>query len=117
MSTHSIQIQEGMKAFIQNLFAKFTEETKKMFSEQFSQQEERTNILESKKAMLQQQMISLEMAMCTSERNIEELEQYRRRVCLSLGSTEFQEHIVKVLRSSSDVFKGRENLIIRYYPS
>ena len=32
-------------------------------------------------------------------------------------SNRIREHIVKILRSSSDVFKGRENLIIRYYPS
>ena len=51
--------------------------------------------------------------MYTFESNIKELEQYGRRMCLSLGCTEIQEHIVKVLRSSS-VFKGRKNLIIRY---
>ena len=66
--------KEGMKAFIQKLFAEFKEETKKMFSEQFSLQEERINILESEKAMLQQQIISLKNAICTSESNIEELE-------------------------------------------
>ena len=66
--------KEGTKAFIQNLFAEFKEEMKKMSLEQFSQQEERINILESDKAMLQQQIISLKSAMCTSESNIEELE-------------------------------------------
>ena len=68
--------KEGMKAFIQNLLAEFKEEMKKkkMFSEQFSQQEERINILESEKSILQQQIISLKNAMCTSESNIEELE-------------------------------------------
>ena len=33
--------KEVMKAFIQNVFAKFKEEMKKMFSGQFSQQEEK----------------------------------------------------------------------------
>ena len=43
--------KEDTKAFIQNLFAEFKEEIKKkkMFSEQFSRQEERINILESEK--------------------------------------------------------------------
>ena len=63
--------EEGIKTFIQNLFAEFKEE---MFLEQFCQQEERINILESEKAMLQQQIISLNSAMSTSESNIEELE-------------------------------------------
>ena len=78
--------KEGMKAFIQNLYAEFKEEMKKMFVEHFSQQEERINILESEKAMLQQQIISLKNAMCTSESNIEELEQYGRRLCLRIKS-------------------------------
>ena len=78
--------KESMKAFIQNLFAEFKEQMKKMFSEQFCQQEERINILESVKAMLQQQIISLKSEMCTSESNIEELEQYRSRLCLRIES-------------------------------
>ena len=71
--SNSMTTKEGMKAFIQNLFAEFKEELKKMFSEQFSQQEERINILESEKVMLQQQIISLKNAMCTSESNIKEI--------------------------------------------
>ena len=45
-----------------------------MFSEQFCQQEEMINILESEKAMLQQHIISLKSAMCTYEIDIEKLE-------------------------------------------
>ena len=54
--------------------------------EQFHQQEERINILESEKTMLQQQIISLKSSMCTSESNIEEPEQYGRRLCLRIKS-------------------------------
>ena len=90
-----------MKAFIQNFFARFKEEMKKMFSEQFSQQEERINILESEKAILQQQMISLKNAMCTSESNIEELEQYGRRLCLRIESVPVVEN-----ETSEDVFSN-----------
>ena len=93
--------KEGMKAFIQNIFAQFKEEMKKMFSEQFSQQEERINILESEKAMLQQQIISLKSAMCTSESNIEELEQYGRKLCLRIESVPVAEN-----ETSADVFKN-----------
>ena len=91
--------KEGMKAFIQNLFVEFKEELKKMFSEQFSQQEERINILESEKVMLQQQIISLKNAMCTSESNIEELEQYGRRLCLHSESVSVVE-----IETSEDIF-------------
>ena len=41
-----------MKVFIQNLFAEIKEQMKKMFLEQFAQQEERINIFESVKSML-----------------------------------------------------------------
>ena len=37
--------------------------------------------------MLQQQIISLKSVMCTSASNIEELEQYGRRLCLCNQST------------------------------
>ena len=47
-------LRERMKAFIQNFFAEFTEEMKKIFLELFSQQEETINILQLEKAMLQQ---------------------------------------------------------------
>ena len=91
-----------MKAFIQNLFAEFQEEMKKMFSEQFSQQEERINILESEKTILQQQqIIGLKNAMCTSESNIEELEQYGRRLCLRIESVPVVEN-----ETSEDVFSN-----------
>ena len=91
-----------MKAFIQNLFAEFQEEMKKMFSEQFSQQEERINILESEKTILQQQQtIGLKNAMCTSESNIEELEQYGRRLCLRIESVPVVEN-----ETSEDVFSN-----------
>ena len=91
-----------MKAFIQNLFAEFQEEMKKMFSEQFSQQEERINILESEKTILQQQqIIGLKNAMCTSESNIEELEQYGRRLCLHIESVPVVEN-----ETSDDVFSN-----------
>ena len=43
--------KEGIKAFIQNLFDQFKEEMKEIISEQCSRQEERINILESKKSM------------------------------------------------------------------
>ena len=75
---------EGMKAFIQNSFAEFKK--KKMFLEYLCQQEERINILESEKAMFQQQIISLKSVMCTSDSNIKELEQYGRRLCLCIKS-------------------------------
>ena len=90
-----------MKAFIQNLFAEFQEEMKRMFSEQFSQQEERINILESEKTILQQQQIGLKNAMCTSESNIEELEQYGRRLCLHIESVPVAEN-----ETSEDVFSN-----------
>ena len=69
-----------------------------MFSEQFSQQEKRINILESEKAILQQQIISLKSGICTSESNIEEFEQYARRLCLRIESVpvvenETSEHV------------------------
>ena len=57
-----------------------------MFLEDLCQQEERINILESEKAMFQQQIISLKSVMSTSENNIEELEQYGRRLCLCIKS-------------------------------
>ena len=64
--------KEVMKVFIQNLFAEFKEDMKKnIFSEKCCHQEERMNILESEKSMLQEQIISLNSAMCTSESNIE----------------------------------------------
>ena len=81
--------EEGMKTFIQNLFAEFKEE---MFLKQFCQQEERINILESEKAMLQQQIISLKSVMSTSKSNIEELEQYGRRLCLYIESVPIVEN-------------------------
>ena len=93
--------KEGMKAFIQNLFVEFKEELKKMFSEQFSQQEERINILESEKVMLQQQIISLKNAMCTSKSNIKELEKYGRRLCLRIESVPVFEN-----ETSGDVFSN-----------
>ena len=94
-------LREGMKAFIQNFFVEFTEEMKKIFLEQFSQQEERINILKLEKAMLQQQTISLKSAMCTSESNIEELEQYGRRMCVRIESVSVAEN-----ETSEDVFNN-----------
>ena len=93
--------KEGMKAFIQNLFAEFKEEIKKMFSKQFSRQEERINILESEKAMLQQQIISLKNGMCISESNIKEIEQYGRRFCLRIENVPVVENEI-----SEDVFSN-----------
>ena len=76
-----------MKTVIQSLFAEFKKEMRKIFSEQFFHQEDRINYLESEKVMLQQQIISLKSVMCTSASNIEELEQYGRRLCLCNQST------------------------------
>ena len=94
-------LRERMKAFIQNFFAEFTEEMKKIFLEQFSEQEETINILQLEKAMLQQQTISLKSAMCTSESNIEELEQYGRRMCVRIESVSVAEN-----ETSEDVFNN-----------
>ena len=91
--------KEGMKAFIQNLFAEFKEEMK-IFGTIFSAKK-RINILESEKAMLQQQIISLKSAICTSESNIEELEQYGRRLCLRIESVPVDEN-----ETSEDVFNN-----------
>ena len=93
-------LRERMKAFIQNFFAEFTE-MKKIFLELFSQQEETINILQLEKAMLQQQTISLKSAMCTSESNIEELEQYGRRMCVRIESISVAEN-----ETSEDVFNN-----------
>ena len=90
-----------MKAFIQNLFTELKDEMKKMFLEQYSQQEERISILESERALLQQQIINLKSAMCTSESNIEELEQYGRRLCLCIESVADLES-----KTSEDVFNN-----------
>ena len=72
-----------------------------MFLEDLCQQEERINILESEKAMFQQQIISLKSVMSTSENNIEELEQYGRRLCLYIKSMSVVEN-----ETSEDVFNN-----------
>ena len=51
--------------------------------------------------MLQQQIISLNNAMCTSESNIEELEQYVRRLCLRIEGVPVVEN-----KTSEDVFSN-----------
>ena len=51
--------------------------------------------------MLQQQIISLKSAICTSESNIEELEQYGRRLCLRIESVPVDEN-----ETSEDVFNN-----------
>ena len=53
--------KEGIEAFIQNLFAEFKEEMKKMFSEQFSQEEERKNILEPEKTEIRVSCVHLKV--------------------------------------------------------
>ena len=72
-----------------------------MFSEQFFQQEEGINIPESEKAMIQHQIISLNSVMCTSESNIEELEQYGQILCLCIERVPIVEN-----EASEDIFNS-----------
>ena len=90
-----------MKVFIQNLFAEIKEQMKKMFLEQFTQQEERINIFESVKSMLQQYTISFKSAMCTSESKIKVIEQYGRSMYLRLESVPAAEN-----ETSEDIFNN-----------
>ena len=66
--------KEVMKAFIQNVFAEFKEEMKKMFCFRDNFLNKKINFLESIKTLLYQQIISLKSAMGTSKSNIKELE-------------------------------------------
>ena len=84
--------KEGMNAFIQNVFAEFKEEMKKNVFE---------TIFISKKRACFSSRFSLKSVMCTSESNIEELDQYGRRL-----SERIENVLVVENETSEDVFNN-----------
>ena len=76
---HKVDVQ----TFIQNLFAEFKEE---MFPEHFFSTNRGQISLNRRKPCFSSRKKILKSAMCTSESNIEELEQYGRKLCLHIES-------------------------------
>ena len=84
--------KEGMNAFIQNTFAEFKEEMKKIVF--------RTIFISKRRACFSSRF-TFKTVMCTSESNIEELDQYGRRLCQRIENV-----LVVENETSEDVFNN-----------
>ena len=88
-----------LEEICENLFKKFRKHIELQFTNELKKQSERLEELESDKTMLQNQILEIKKQNLLNQQEIEELEQYGRRLCLRFEGipTEKNETSDKVL--------------------
>ena len=92
--------QSSFSAIAKDICSTVFESFEKIIKEQMEKQNEKISKLEADKCLLQEQVMSLKYANLQMQNSKEELEQYRRRLCLRINGVP-----VKSDETSNDVLK------------